>query len=189
MKTIQEQGKELEQIFTNNDVNCIFQEATSNILVDRFEFNLAPLTINSFKQIKRVIELMVQCLHKKISQVESEKYHFAIEVRKENADLNLLDYVEKYKTDNLQALIGIDYNNKPIVFDLKKSVHTLIGGSTGMGKTNIINNIIYSLASKNTSKELKLYIIDIKKTLTMWDELPHLAQTPICKLHTIPCKK
>lgn len=173
--TLEQQGKEFERIFSANEVNCALQECTENILVERYEFDLKPLTLSSYKQIKKVIELMAQCLHKKISQVDSEKHHFAIEVRKENTDLNLLDYNDKYKTGDFQALIGLDYNNCPVVFDLKKSVHTLIGGSTGMGKTNIINDIIYSLTSKNTSDELQLYIIDIKKTLKMWEKLPHLA--------------
>lgn len=177
-KELEKQGEELEQIFKTMDISAHLKECTSNELVDRFEFTLIQL--KDFARVKKAVEIMRVCLHKDITQVESQEYHFAIEIKKEKKTLDLLEYKDKYTNESqFSALLGIDNNNSPIFFDLQKATHTLIGGATGMGKTSILNNIIYSLTKQNTPKELGLYLIDIKKTLTMWDNLPHLALKPL----------
>lgn len=171
---IEDMGKQIEDIFKAMDITCLLKQCSTNDLVDKFEFSLREL--KDFNKIKKVIDIMKVCFHKDISQGESENYHFAIEIKKENALLKLEDYREKYLTEQpLSALIGVDTNNQPIMFDLKKAIHTLISGATGMGKTTILNNILYSLAKQNNKEELQIYIIDIKKTLSMWDKLPQVV--------------
>ena len=42
------------------------------------------------------------------------------------------------------------------------SYHAFIGGDTGMGKSNFINNIIVQIAEKYTSDEIRLILLDLK---------------------------
>lgn len=173
-----EEINEIIKVFETMDIACYLEEYTSNDLVDRLEMSL--VSIKDFVKVKKVVELIRLCMHKDIKQVESTKYHFALEISKGNKLLDMVEYNKKYDIeDKFSALLGIDNSGNPVYFDLKKSIHTLIGGSTGMGKTSIINNIIYSLTRKNTPSELQLYIIDVKRTMAIWNKLPHLHKNVI----------
>lgn len=60
-----------------------------------------------------------------------------------------------------------------LALDFIKQTHLLIAGTTGSGKSVIINNIIYTLLYKSP-KEVKLILIDPKKVeLILYKELPH----------------
>lgn len=60
-----------------------------------------------------------------------------------------------------------------LVLDFINQNHLLIAGTTGSGKSVIINNIIYTLLYKSP-KEVKLILIDPKKVeLVQYRELPH----------------
>ena len=71
---------------------------------------------------------------------------------------------EKY-TDSqskLTAIIGVDDNGKPILFDFAKQPHLFIGGDQGCGKSTLIHSIIMSLMQRNSPKELQFIYIDPK---------------------------
>ena len=170
-------GKQIENILKTMGIKCTLQAFASNELVEKYEFNLTFL--NDYKKIKKATEIMSVCLHKEYKQAESNNYNFAIEVKKDNVVLDYVKYAEKFESGNYASVLGIDNDNQPVVFDLEKSIHTLISGATGMGKTSIINNIIYSITKKNTPKTLQLCLIDVKKTLCMWKNLPHLMCEPV----------
>lgn len=60
-----------------------------------------------------------------------------------------------------------------LVLDFINQTHLLIAGTTGSGKSVIINNIIYTLLYKSP-KDVKLILIDPKKVeLVQYRELPH----------------
>ena len=169
---LEQMGKDIAKVFTTLNIGCDLQCCTSNTFVDKFEFNLRNLT--DIVKVKKVAEILKICYHQEIEQVPSQYFHFALQIKKGNATL---DNKQDYKTSNrLSVAIGMDDNEKPIEFDLRKAIHTLIAGSTGMGKTNIINNIIYGLSKQNTEKQVQFYIIDIKRTLTIWKSLPHIKE-------------
>lgn len=177
-ENLKSKGAEIESIFNTMEISCKLTECYNFDLVEKFEFNLRNLA--DFKKIGKALEIIKICTHKDIRQVESENCHFAIEIKKENTTLKLIDYEDKFfDTNKYSALLGIDTNNNPVLFDLKRSIHTLISGATGMGKTTIINNIIYELTKKNTKEELQIYTIDMKKVLYVWDSLPNIVNKPV----------
>lgn len=60
-----------------------------------------------------------------------------------------------------------------LALDFINQNHLLIAGTTGSGKSVIINNIIYTLLYKSP-KEVKLILIDPKKVeLILYKDLPH----------------
>lgn len=171
------QGRELEQIFKTMEIYCTLEETFENPLVQRFDFSLKDL--KDFNKINKIVEIIKICLHKDIELTESKNYHYAIEIKKHGETLDLTTINNNDIQDKLSVLIGVNKLDEPIYFNAKKSIHTLISGATGMGKTSILNNIIYGLTKQNTPQELKLYFIDIKKTLGIWNGLPHLAKANI----------
>ena len=175
-KKLLSQGEQLEQVLSSMGIVCSFKEYSSTILVDKFDFTLSNL--NSYNKIEKAIKIIGKCLHNEIALVESTKYHFAIQIKKNDEVLRYLDYAPASSNRNA-AFIGIDNDGKPVFFDVEKSIHSLIAGSTGMGKTSVLNNIIRGLTAQNTKEQLSLYLIDIKQTLSLWKGLPHLACKPI----------
>ena len=168
----QQLGKDITEILKTMGLFCSLQNTIDNEISTCFEFTLGNL--RDFQKLSKAIQVLKICYHKNITMSESEQYHFKIQIPKDKIILNTNDYTNEIE-DSLSVLIGLDEYGQRITFDLRKSIHTLIAGATGMGKTNILNNIIYTLAKKNDKSQIKFYLIDIKKTLAVWNNLPQLA--------------
>lgn len=81
-----------------------------------------------------------------------------------------------YSTPPLLTTIGKDAIGEIISFDLAKTPHLLVAGSTGSGKSVCMNAIIMSLLMHNTPNELKLILIDPKRVeFSAYADIPHLA--------------
>ena len=75
--------------------------------------------------------------------------------------------------------VGRDIAGEPIVGALEKMPHLLIAGSTGSGKSVMINTLLSSLLYRNSPSDLKLILVDPKQVeLTPYNDIPHLL-TPV----------
>jgi len=91
----------------------------------------------------------------------------------------VLDKIDYKKENKLVFGIGKDINDQAIYTSLDKMPHLLIAGSTGSGKSVMINSIIISLLMNATYNEVKLLMIDPKKVeLSVYNDIPHLL-TPV----------
>ncbi|MCX8012150.1 MAG: DNA translocase FtsK 4TM domain-containing protein, partial [Desulfobacterota bacterium] len=71
--------------------------------------------------------------------------------------------------------MGKDIYGMPIIADLAQMPHLLIAGTTGSGKSVFLNSLICSILYKAIPTEVKLLIIDPKRSeLTLYEEIPHL---------------
>ncbi|OGE64477.1 hypothetical protein A3J13_01365 [Candidatus Daviesbacteria bacterium RIFCSPLOWO2_02_FULL_36_8] len=90
----------------------------------------------------------------------------------------LADEMNKHKS-KLAVALGRDTSSKPMIVDLDRMPHCLIAGTTGSGKSIMLNAIITSLLFRNSPDELKLILIDPKRVeLTNYNGIPHLL-TPV----------
>ncbi len=71
---------------------------------------------------------------------------------------------DKYldEQSKLAAIIGVDDNGEPILFDFAKNPHLFIGGDQGCGKSTLIHSIIMSLMQRNTPEEFQFVYLDPK---------------------------
>ncbi|KKR71076.1 MAG: segregation ATPase, FtsK/SpoIIIE family protein, partial [Candidatus Levybacteria bacterium GW2011_GWC2_40_7] len=84
------------------------------------------------------------------------------------------DVMMKSKS-KLTISMGLDVSGNPVVSDIAKMPHVLIAGTTGSGKSVMINSIIASLLFRASPEELKLILIDPKRVeLTGFNGIPHL---------------
>jgi S-DNA-T family DNA segregation ATPase FtsK/SpoIIIE len=75
----------------------------------------------------------------------------------------------------LTIALGKDIAGKPIITDLSKMPHLLIAGSTGSGKSVLINAMICSIIYKAAPSEVKMLLIDPKRLeLSFYEDIPHL---------------
>lgn len=76
---------------------------------------------------------------------------------------------------SLSLALGKDIAGKPVVVDLAKMPHLLVGGTTGSGKSVCINTMILSLLYKSSPDRLRLVLIDPKTVeFSLYQDIPHL---------------
>jgi len=76
----------------------------------------------------------------------------------------------------LPVVLGVDTVGTPVVEDLTKMPHLLVGGSTGSGKSVGLNTMLVSLLCKRTPDEMSLILIDPKRLeFTPYANIPHLV--------------
>jgi len=84
---------------------------------------------------------------------------------------------ESFFKSNAPLTVGMgkDISGMPIIADLATMPHLLIAGTTGSGKSVFINTMICSLLYKSPPSEVKLLVVDPKRSeLTFYEDIPHL---------------
>lgn len=75
--------------------------------------------------------------------------------------------------------IGKDIAGTPFVGDLAKMPHLMVAGTTGSGKSGVLNTFLASLLYRNSPTDLKLILVDPKYVeMGIYDNIPHLL-TPV----------
>jgi S-DNA-T family DNA segregation ATPase FtsK/SpoIIIE len=79
----------------------------------------------------------------------------------------------------LTMAMGKDITGRIRISELEKMPHLLIAGSTGSGKSVMLNTIIMSILFKSTPDEVRMILVDPKRVeLGIYDGIPHLL-TPV----------
>jgi S-DNA-T family DNA segregation ATPase FtsK/SpoIIIE len=100
-----------------------------------------------------------------------------------SADVRLRGVLESPEwssaTDNLTFAVGKDISGKSVVANLAQMPHLLIAGTTGSGKSVMMNALLTSLLYRNSPSDMKLVIVDPKQVeMAQYADIPHLL-TPI----------
>lgn len=75
--------------------------------------------------------------------------------------------------------LGLDVSGNPVITDIAKLPHALIAGTTGSGKSVLINALIATILFRASPQEVKLLLVDPKRVeLTEYNDIPHLL-TPV----------
>jgi DNA segregation ATPase FtsK/SpoIIIE, S-DNA-T family len=79
----------------------------------------------------------------------------------------------------LTVALGLDVSGNPIAIDIAKMPHMLVAGTTGSGKSVLINAFISTLLFRASPQEIRLILIDPKRVeFTNYNGIPHLL-TPV----------
>ncbi|KKR50462.1 MAG: Cell division protein FtsK/SpoIIIE [Candidatus Curtissbacteria bacterium GW2011_GWA1_40_16] len=75
--------------------------------------------------------------------------------------------------------LGLDVSGNPVITDVARLPHVLVAGTTGSGKSVLINALIATLLFRASPQEVKLILVDPKRVeLTEYNDIPHLL-TPV----------
>lgn len=78
------------------------------------------------------------------------------------------------------AVLGVDNTGYPLIADLVDAPHMLVAGTTGSGKSVLLNTIICGLLVRRTPARLRLVMIDPKRVeLSQYKGIPHMERPPI----------
>ena len=91
----------------------------------------------------------------------------------------LSSQVMQKSKSKLSVVMGLDVSGNPVVADIAKMPHVLIAGTTGSGKSYLMNAFICSLLFRASPQEVKMILVDPKRVeFTQYNGIPHLL-TPV----------
>ncbi|MDQ5817100.1 MAG: FtsK/SpoIIIE domain-containing protein, partial [Actinomycetota bacterium] len=98
------------------------------------------------------------------------------------ATVTLGDVFQEYPEGNdwtLPVGLGKDISGRAVFFDLAEMPHLLVAGTTGSGKSVMLNALLTSLLLTTDPRQVKMVLIDPKRVeLSYFGQIPHLI-TPV----------
>ncbi|WP_406564466.1 DNA translocase FtsK [Moraxella macacae] len=154
-------------------------------VVTRFEVELAAgVKASKVTGIAKDLARSLSMASVRVVEVIPGKPYIGIEVP--NPQRQMVRLIELLKTDSYQdpnahlsMAMGKDIAGRPVVTDLAKAPHMLVAGTTGSGKSVLVNSLLLSLLLKYTPNQLRMILIDPKQLeLANYNDIPHLL-TPV----------
>ena len=150
-------------------------------VITMFEYKPAPgIKINRISSLEGDLAMGLKALSIRIIAPIPGKDVVGIEVPNESREIVVLrelfessSFMEQKSM--LTIALGKDISGKPRYMDLQTAPHLMIAGTTGSGKSVLLNAAITSLLYRATPYELKLIMIDPKMLeLSIYEDIPHL---------------
>ena len=158
---------------------------TPGPVVTQFEISLAPgVKVSQIMNLNKDLARALLVESVRIVDVIPGKPVIGLEIP--NTERELIGLKEVISSEifsksksTLTIALGKDINGLPVIADLAKMPHLLVGGATGMGKSIGLNAIILSILYKAKPDQVRLIMIDPKIVeLASYADIPHLL-TPV----------
>ncbi|MEM7008583.1 MAG: DNA translocase FtsK 4TM domain-containing protein [Thermodesulfobacteriota bacterium] len=150
-------------------------------VITMFEYKPAPgIKINKIASLENDLAMGLSAVSIRIIAPIPGKDVIGIEVPNTKRELvvlrEMLEDPEFSKSESFLTLaLGKDIAGLPFFMDLRKAPHLMIAGTTGSGKSVLLNAIITSMLYKASPRELKFIMIDPKMLeLSVYEDIPHL---------------
>ena len=148
--------------------------------VTRYEIQLGSgIKIARISNLSKDIALSMGAPSVRVSNIP-EKFAVGIEVPNKNVETVFLrDVIESPEFSNARSgatfALGKDISGRPVVGDISRLPHVLVGGTTNSGKSVCINSLLISLIYKSSPEDLRLILIDPKMVeFASYNGIPHL---------------
>ncbi len=148
--------------------------------VTRYEIQLGSgIKIARISGLSEDIALAMGAQSVRVSDIP-EKFAVGIEVPNRNVEtVYLRDVIESPDFSESKShatfALGKDISGRPVVGDISRLPHLLVGGTTNSGKSVCINSLLISLIYKSSPDDLRLILIDPKMVeFASYNGIPHL---------------
>lgn len=142
--------------------------------VTQYRFKIsAGVRVSAIKKLKDDVAIAIGSNgHVNIDIIPGTGY-LGIEVP--NIERSIVFYTpELHRKNTLKFPLGAEVNGTDYLADLTEMPHLLIAGTTGSGKSMLLNVLIDSISTQNSANDLKLVLIDPKRVeLAKFAKLPH----------------
>ena len=150
-------------------------------IITRFELRPAPgVKVSQISNLAKDLARALSAVSVRIVEVIPGKSTVGLEIPNEKRELVTLGEIIKSKTYDemsspLSLVLGKDISGAPVVADLARMPHLLVGGTTGSGKSTAVNAMVLSLLYKAKAEHVRLIMIDPKMLeLSVYEGIPHL---------------
>lgn len=172
-------GQTVAEFMTAAGIACACVNVCAAPQVVRYDLRLANIYDYNESRINKALKAFEARYNTAASLDRSSYGDFAIiATREERQPLNLKSVIYTHSFNDAPrtaCAAGIDSNNNPVIIDIAKAPHVLIAGTTGSGKSVLLNSIICSLLYKATPATAQFIMIDPKQVeMTAYKDLPHL---------------
>ncbi len=163
---------------------------TPGPVVTQFEISLAPgVKVSQIMNLNKDLARALLVESVRIVDVIPGKPVIGLEIP--NTERELIGLKEVISSEifsksksTLTIALGKDINGLPVIADLAKTPHLLVGGATGMGKSIGLNAIILSILYKAKPDQVRLIMIDPKIVeLASYADIPHLLAPVITNMN------
>jgi S-DNA-T family DNA segregation ATPase FtsK/SpoIIIE len=185
-ETLQFNAHTLQKKLSDFNVHGKITNIKPGPVITLYEFEPAPgVKVSQIMNLSDDLALAMKVPSVRIQPHIVEKSAVGIEVPNTTRRIVYLKEVLQSKKfiespSVLTICLGVDITGEPVVTDLAKMPHLLIGGSTNSGKSVTMNAIIMSLLFKATPDELRLILVDPKMLeFSPYNDIPHLLHEVI----------
>ena len=178
---INETANILKEVF--HDFNIDGKVVTAHVgpAVTQYEMEIkAGTKLSKILGIHREIALALAAKDVRIQAPIPGKKTVGIEIpNAQTAMVTVREILESIKPEDsdkkLLVTLGQDIMGNAVTWQINKTPHLLVAGSTGSGKSVCINSLIISMLMRTKPDEVKLVLVDPKKVeLSMYNGVPHL---------------
>ncbi|MES2310400.1 MAG: DNA translocase FtsK 4TM domain-containing protein [Verrucomicrobiota bacterium] len=162
-------------------IDCAPGTITKGTTITRYELFPAPgVRVDRIKSVQNDIALAMKAERVNILAPIPGKDTVGVEIPNiSKVAVRLKDLFESDAWVNSKAriplAIGKDIYGGTMIADLAEMPHLLVAGTTGSGKSVVINCIILSLLYRFSPEDLKLILVDPKVVeMQMFNPIPHL---------------
>ncbi|WP_409574595.1 DNA translocase FtsK 4TM domain-containing protein [Thalassomonas sp. M1454] len=150
-------------------------------VITRFEIDLAPgVKVSKITNLSKDLARALSAASVRVVEVIPGKSVIGLEIPNKHREMvKLSEVIESdvftSSKSALTMVLGKDIAGDPIVADLAKMPHLLVAGTTGSGKSVVVNVMIVSMLYKSTPDEVRFIMIDPKMLeLSVYEGIPHL---------------
>ena len=178
---INETADVLKAVFHDFNIDGHVVTAHVGPAVTQYEMEIkAGTKLSKILGIHREIALALAAKDVRIQAPIPGKKTVGIEIpNKQTAMVSVREILETIKPEDsdkkLLVALGQDIMGNSVTWQINKTPHLLVAGSTGSGKSVCINSLIISMLMRTRPDEVKLVLVDPKKVeLSMYNGVPHL---------------
>ena len=178
---INETAEILKSVFHDFNIDGHVVTAHVGPAVTQYEMEIkAGTKLSKILGIHREIALALAAKDVRIQAPIPGKKTVGIEIpNAQTAMVSVREILETIKPEDddkkLLVAFGQDIMGNSVTWQINKTPHMLVAGSTGSGKSVCINSLIVSMLMRTKPDEVKLVLVDPKKVeLSMYNGVPHL---------------
>ena len=181
-------AKKIEQFYKENKINLTIIKKVDGLQLSTFFSKIDCYDVRTINKIMKLQSAL--CLYLKVNDINIKQDNtsgcIVFEIPKKDRKTLSFDKLQESYVKNQNGLyinLGANTQNEIYDMDLCKTPHLLISGTTGSGKSVLINSILTSLLMNYTPKELELVLVDIKQVeFSIYKGIPHLLCDTITDL-------
>ncbi len=181
---VEETSRRLTRALSNLGVEAQVLRAVVGPRVTRYELRLGSgVKVGKVRNLQQDIAYALAATEVRILAPIPGKSAVGVEVPNTRpAKVTLGDVFREYPEGNdwtLPVGLGKDISGRAVFFDLADMPHLLVAGTTGSGKSVMLNSLLTSLLLSTDPRQVKMVLVDPKRVeLTHFGRIPHLI-TPV----------